>query len=61
MERTPKEFFGALKAQAGLEAIIGLKTTAQIAQGQQVHLNLVTQIKRRLEEQMAEVCEVASN
>lgn len=55
MKRKRRQFSGAFKAQVGLEAIIGIKTTAQIAREHQVHPLLVTQWKKTLKERMPEV------
>ena len=55
MKRKRRQFSGAFKAQVGLEAIIGVKTTAQIAREHQVHPLLVTQWKKTLKERMPEV------
>lgn len=55
MKRKRRQFSGAFKAQVGLEAIIGIKTTAQIAREHQVHPLLVTQWKKTLRERMPEV------
>ena len=45
MKRKRKQYSGAFKAKVGLEAIMGLKTTAQIAREHEVHPLLVGQWK----------------
>ena len=54
-----KRYSGAFKAQVGLEAMMGIKTTAQIAREHQVHPLLVTQWKKILRERMPEIFERA--
>jgi transposase-like protein len=48
MKQKRKRYSGALKAKVGLEAVMGIKTTSQIAREHQVHPLLVTQWKRIL-------------
>jgi transposase len=55
MKRKRKRYSGAFKAKVGLEAVMGIKTTAQIAREYQVHPLLVTQWKKVLLERMPEV------
>jgi len=57
MKRKRRQYSGALKAKVGLEAIIGIKTTAQIAREYQVHPLLVTQWKKVLRDRMPEIFE----
>lgn len=57
MKRKPKQYSGALKAKVGLEAMIGIKTTARIAREYQVHPLLVTQWKKVLRDRMPELFE----
>ena len=57
MKRKRKQYSGAFKANIGLEALIGVKTTAQIARENQVHPLLVTQWKKTLQERMPELFE----
>ena len=48
MKQKRRRYSGALKAKVGLEALMGIKTTSQIAREHQVHPLLVTQWKRLL-------------
>jgi transposase-like protein len=48
MKQKRRRYSGALKAKVGLEALMGVKTTSQIAREHQVHPLLVTQWKRIL-------------
>ena len=57
MKRKRRQFSGAFKAKVGLEALLGLKTTTQIARENQVHPLLVTQWKAMLRERMPELFE----
>jgi len=57
MKRKRKQYSGAFKAKVGLEALIGIKTTAQIARENQVHPLLVTQWKTTLRERLPELFE----
>ena len=57
MKQKRRRYSGALKAKVGLEALMGVKTTAQIAREHQVHPLLVTQWKRILLERMPEIFE----
>ena len=57
MKRKRIQYSGAFKAKVGLEALMGVKTTAQIARENQVHPLLVTQWKNLLRERMPELFE----
>ena len=57
MKRKRKQYSGAFKAKVGLEAIMGVKTTAQIAREHQVHPLLVTQWKKTLRDRLPELFE----
>ena len=57
MKRKRKQYSGAFKAQVGLEALMGIKTTAQIAREHQVHPLLVGQWKATLRQRMPELFE----
>ena len=57
MKRKRKQYSGAFKAKIGLEALIGIKTTAQIARENHVHPLLVGQWKTILRERMPELFE----
>jgi len=57
MKRKRKQYSGAFKAKVGLEAMIGIKTTAQIAREYQVHPLLVTQWRKILRDRMPEIFE----
>jgi transposase-like protein len=57
MKRKRRQHSGAFKAKVGLEAVIGIKTIAQIAREYEVHPMLVTQWKTTLRERMPEVFE----
>ncbi len=57
MKRKRKQYSGAFKAQVGLEALIGIKTTAQIARENSVHPLLVSQWRTTLRERMHELFE----
>ena len=57
MKRKRKQYSGTFKASVGLEALVGVKTTAQIAREHQVHPLLVTQWKKILRERMPELFE----
>lgn len=48
MKQKRRRYSGVLKAKVGLEAVMGIKTTSQIAREHQVHPLLVTQWKRYL-------------
>src|SRR5882757_3004135 len=57
MKRKRKQYSGAFKAQVGLEALIGLETTAQIARENQVHPLLVTQWEKIVRDRLPELFE----
>ena len=57
MKRKRKQYSGAFKASVGLEALIGVKTTAQIAREHQVHPLLVGQWKTIVRERLPQVFE----
>ena len=57
MKRKRRQYSGAFKAKIGLEAMMGIKTTAQIAREYQVHPLLVTQWKKIVRERLPEVFE----
>jgi transposase len=54
IERKRKQYRAAFKAKIGLEALIGFKTTAQIARENQVHPRFVGQWKAVLRGGMPE-------
>ena len=57
MKKKRKSYSGALKAKVGLEAMIGIKTTAQIAREYQVHPMLVGQWKGTIRDRLPELFE----
>ena len=57
MKQKRRRYSGALKAKVGLEAVMGIKTTSQIAREHQVHPLLVTQWKRILLDRMPGIFE----
>jgi transposase len=57
MKRKRKQYGGAFKAKIGLEALMGMKTTAQIARENQVHPLLVGQWKTTIRERLHELFE----
>ena len=57
MKRKRKQYSGAFKAKIGMEALMGVKTTAQIARENNVHPLLVCQWKTKLRERMHELLE----
>jgi transposase-like protein len=57
MKRKRKQYSGAFKAKIGLEAVIGIKTTAQIARENGVHPLLVGQWKAIIRERLPELFE----
>jgi transposase len=57
MKRKRRQYSGAFKAKIGLEALMGIKTTAQIARENQVHPLLVGQWKRIVRERLPELFE----
>ena len=57
MKRKRKSYSGAFKAKVGLEAVIGLKTVAQLAREYQVHPMLVSQWKGTIRDRLHELFE----
>jgi len=57
MKRKRKTYSGAFKAKVGLDAIIGIKTSAQIARENQVHPLLVGQWKGIIRDRLPEIFE----
>jgi len=57
MKQKRRRYSGALKAKVGLEALMGVKTTSQIAREHQVHPLLVTQWKKIVQERLPEIFE----
>jgi transposase-like protein len=57
MKRKRKQYSGAFKAKIGLEALMGIKTTAQIARKNQVHRLLVGQWKALIRERLPQLFE----
>jgi len=57
MKQKRKQYSGAFKARIGLEALMGIKTTAQIARENQVHPLLVGQWKGIIRERLPELFE----
>jgi transposase-like protein len=57
MKRKRKQYNGAFKAKVGLEAVIGLKTVAQLAREYQVHPMLVSQWKGTVRDRLPELFE----
>jgi transposase/putative transposase len=57
MLKKRKSYSGAMKAKVGLEAMLGMKTTAQIARDYQVHPMLVGQWKTIIRERVPELFE----
>jgi len=57
MKRKRKQYSGAFKAKVALEALTGVKTTAQIAREYQVHPLLVTQWKGVIRDRLPELFE----
>src|SRR4030081_3104254 len=55
MKRKRKTYSGAFKAKLGLEAMMGIKTTAQLAREYQVHPMLITQWKGIVRERLPEL------
>jgi transposase-like protein len=52
-----RTFSAAFKAKIGLEAMMGLRTIAEIARENRLHANQVTAWKRELRERLPEVFE----
>lgn len=57
MKRKRKQYSGAFKAKVGLEALMGIKTTAQIAREHEVHPLLVGQWKLLIRERLPQLFE----
>ena len=57
MKRKRKTYSGAFKAKVGLEAMMGIKTTAQLAREYQLHPMLITQWKGIIRERLPEIFE----
>jgi len=57
MKSKRKRYNGAFKARVGLEAILGVKTIAQIAREHQVHPVQVSQWKTVIRERLPELFE----
>jgi transposase len=57
MKQKRKQYSAAFKARIGLEAMLGIKTTAQIARENQVHPLLVGQWKGIIRERLPELFE----
>jgi transposase len=57
MKAKRKRYNGAFKARVGLEAILGVKTIAQIARDYQVHPVQVSQWKTVIRERLPELFE----
>ena len=60
MKGKRKKHTAALKAKVGLEALLGVRTVAQIAREYQVHPTLVTQWKRVIRERLPELFETGT-
>lgn len=57
MKRKRKQYSGAFKARVALEAMMGIKTVAQLAREYQVHPVLVSQWKATIRERLPELFE----
>ena len=57
MKRKRKQYSGAFKARVGLEAMMGVKTVAQMAREYQVHPVQVSQWKATIRERLPELFE----
>ena len=57
MKRKRKQSSGAFKARVGLDAVMGIKTVAQLAREYQVHPVLVSQWKATIRERLPELFE----
>ena len=57
MKRTRRSYSGAFKAKVGLEAILGVKTVAQIAREYEVHPVQVSLWKATIRDRLPEVFE----
>jgi len=61
MRRKRKQYSGVFKAKIGLEALMGIKTTVQIARENQVHPLLVGQWKALIRERLPQLFERGSS
>lgn len=61
MKGKRKRHNGAFKAKVGLDAIMGIKTVAQIAREYQVHPSQVAQWKTVIRERLPELFEAPGN
>jgi len=57
MKRKRKTYSGAFKAKVGLEAVMGIKTVAQLARDYEVHPMLVSQWKATIRDRLHELFE----
>jgi transposase len=57
MKRKRRQYNGAFKARVALEAVMGVKTVAQLARDYEVHPMLVSQWKGTLRERLPELFE----
>ena len=57
MKRKRTKYSGAFKAKVGFEALLGIKTVAQIAKAYKVHPAQVTQWKKVIKERLPELFE----
>jgi transposase len=57
MKRKRKTYSGAFKAKVGLEAVMGVKTVAQLAREYAVHPMLVSQWKGTIRDRLHELFE----
>lgn len=60
MKGKRKKYSAALKAKVGMEAILGVKTVAQIARTHQIHPTLVAQWKRVVRDRLPELFETSA-
>ena len=61
MRTKQKSYSGAFKAKVGIEAILGIKTVAQIAREYRIHPVQVSQWKATIRERLSEVFEPSQN
>jgi transposase-like protein len=61
MKRKRKTYSGAFKAKVGLEAVMGVKTVAQLARDYEVHPMLVSQWKGTIRDRLHELFERPSS
>ena len=57
MKRKRKQYSGAFKARVGLEAMMGVKTVAQLGREYQIHPMLVSQWKTTIRDRLPELFE----